>query len=546
MKVSPESFLEDLKYVDVPPHKDEDQVKLDIQRSFTILNHIQSISYSGSSSYATILTTKDIDNLKTKLSHLIIKLLRKYSCLHYYQGFHDIASIILLVCYVPNDKSDDFNNNGEDEANDVLEKLAIFHLRDYMVIDINLSIDHLRLIPMILEMVDDQLFTLIKQTSNSYVHSEGLHYDYKFYQALSSILTIYSHDLSTITQILTIWDFSLSYNSVLINMYIYAATLITFKDRIWEKLHLEQDECNFESVDQDLVHTAVSPSSLFEELTDSDLIKILNKAKELFEAYPVDGLLNKEKTWDIWFGKYNLNSVLCNTSSPSSSKNEKFVKFKKYLTPEKLSEVILKQNDEISQQSLDELQHQQKIFAELQQQKEDELSQSIQSIQYDDESSDNSLSSSLTLASSLTSSSLHRIKSSLLFKKFFNSEQGQSHPDEEKNVVVRNKNWLLSTNTIYRVSVTIGFIGVIMHFILVKYDNLHYSNFLHSLSRSFRSILDHEPVYTLSSIGSIMVNDFEDCFSSVLYYVKNSHFTSGILDQVGIGNLRSTIYGFQQ
>ena len=73
----------------------------------------------------------------------------------------------------------------------MLENLAIYHLRDYLISDINLSINHLRLIPTILEIVDNQLFQLIKQTSNSSIQSQGLNYDYKFYQALSSILTIY-------------------------------------------------------------------------------------------------------------------------------------------------------------------------------------------------------------------------------------------------------------------------------------------------------------------------------------------------------------------
>ena len=63
-KYSTDLFLQDLQCVELPPHKDEDQVKLDIQRSITILNHIQSLLYSGSSSYTTILTTNEIDHLK--------------------------------------------------------------------------------------------------------------------------------------------------------------------------------------------------------------------------------------------------------------------------------------------------------------------------------------------------------------------------------------------------------------------------------------------------------------------------------------------------
>lgn len=577
LKISPDLFLEDLKYVELPPHKDEDQVKLDIQRSFTILNHIQTFLYLGPSSYTTILTPNDIDNLKIKLSHLIIKLLRKYPSLNYYQGFHDIASIILLVCYIPNDKLDDFNSNEvenlEDQQEDeddgykideelafrMLEYLAIFHLRDYMLTDINLSIDHLKLIPMILEIVDDQLFELIKQTSNSFIHSEGLHYDYRFYQGLSCILTIYSHDLTNINQILTLWDFSLSYNSVLINMYIYVASLIIFKDRIWEKLGLEDDECEFDHVDQDLVHTVVSPTNLFEELTDSNLVKILNKAQELLQDYPIENLSNRETTWNKWFNDYNQHSVLCNSSSISIAKEEKFTKYFKFLNQQELGELMVIQDDEISRQSIDDMNYQEKIFQQLHenQQESESLTHSIQSMPFDEsESSDNLLASSLTLASSITSSSLHKLKSSMIFKKLFLNEnsinESSSSPDnnsnnndENKKVVIRNKDWLLLTNNLYKISITIGFLGIMIHFILVKYNNSHYHNFLNSISTTFKTLIEQEPIYTLSSIGGIVVDDVEDCLNNVVYYVKNSHLTSGILGQIGIGNVRNTIYGFQ-
>lgn len=575
LKISPDLFLEDLKLLELPPHKDEDQVQLDIQRSFTILNHIQSILYLGSSSYATILTPNDIENLKTKLSHLIIKLLRKYPSLNYYQGFHDIASIILLVCYIPpNDKLDDFNANGGDNNNDddnedgynineelafnMLEYLAIFHLRDYMLMDINLSIDHLKLIPMVLEIVDDQLFELIKQTSNSFIQSEGLHYDYKFYQGLSCILTIYSHDLTNINQILTLWDFSLSYNSVFINMYIYVASLITFKDSIWEKLGLDEDECEFKHVDQDLVHTVVSPSSLFDGLTDSNLVKILNKAKELLEEYPIETLSNNETTWNIWFKEYNKNSVLCNSSNISIPKESKFTQYVKFLDQKELGELMMNQDDEISRQSIHDLDIQEKIFQQLQKQQQqqqeeeaDSLSHSIQSNPFDEgESNDTLLASSLTLASSITSTSLHRIKSSIIFKKLFHNEvnplnESQNNNEENKKVVIRNKDWLLLTNNLYRISITIGFLGIMIHFILVKYNNSHYNNFLNSISGTFRQVVEQEPIYTLSSIGGIVVDDVEDCFNNVVHYVKNSHYASGILGQIGIGNVRNTIYGFQ-
>ena len=632
-KFSTDLFLQDLQCVELPPHKDEDQVKLDIQRSITILNHIQSLLYSGSSSYTTILTTNEIDHLKGKLSNLIIKLLRKYPSLNYYQGFHDIASIILLVCYIPNDKLDDYNiningskhndgsNNTYEDGNDyqideelafkMLEKLAIYHLRDYLITDINLSINHLRLIPTILQIVDNQLFELIKQTSNSFIQSKGLNYDYKFYQALSSILTIYSHDLINLSQILTLWDFSLSYNSVLINMYIYVATLITFKSKIWQTLNIPQEEndyisIDFSNIDPDIVHSTISSSNLFDGLTDSQLVTILNKSKELLEMFPIDELTNNETTWNKWFQQYNVDSVLCNTSKlvDNGNDNLKLEKFNQYRylisrdQNEKLEEyvdellnLIAKQDNQILKQVKDEQIEEEKIFQELlakqqqqqQEEEEEELSQSIQSIQYDEDdgnslssSSGNLLSSSLTLANSITSSSIHRIKSTLLFRKFFhnndveesqeindttittttnnnnNNNNNSNDDDDADERVIRNKNWILSllnnnnnnnNNNIYKISITIGFIGFILHFFLIKPNNN--SNFLITMIiNPIKQLLQYEPLFTLSTIGTTFINDLEESFNSITNGGITTNNIGNFFGNIGIGNIRNTIYGF--
>lgn len=631
-KYSTDLFLQDLQCVELPPHKDEDQVKLDIQRSITILNHIQSLLYSGSSSYTTILTTNEIDHLKGKLSNLIIKLLRKYPSLNYYQGFHDIASIILLVCYIPNDKLDDYNINGTsyisnnnnnnnnssssntingsnntyEDSNDyqideelafkMLENLAIYHLRDYLISDINLSINHLRLIPTILEIVDNQLFQLIKQTSNSFIQSQGLNYDYKFYQALSSILTIYSHDLTNLSQILTLWDFSISYNSVLINMYIYVASLITFKSKIWQTLNiLNTEDVDFSGIDPDIVHSTISSSNLFDGLTDSQLVTILNKSKELLEMFPIDELTNNETTWNKWFKQYNVDSVLCNTSKLVEEDEDlrlhKFNQYR-YLTSQKqetetetetedvneLLILIARQDEQISRQINDELIEEERIFQQLlaKQEEEEELSQSIQSIQYDDDdeelpsssSSENLLSSSLTLANSITSSSIHRIKSTLLFRKFFHNNEVSGTTEEAQGVnhstttntdnndndekVIRDKNWVLSlllnnNSNIYKISITIGFIGVVLHFLLIKSNNNNNntgSNFLTTMIiNPLKQFLQYEPLFTLSTIGTTFINDLEESFNGL---IESSSIPNmgNFLGNIGNGNIRNTIYGF--
>ncbi|KAG7664364.1 GYP8 [[Candida] subhashii] len=551
----PASFLDDLNCVDLPQHKDEDQVKLDIQRSFTILNHIQSLQHHASDSYTTIFSPADVSNLKKKLSNLIIKLLRRYPSLNYYQGFHDIASIVLLVCYTPEeDEMEDKNDNeatdyniNEDLAFKILEKLAIFHLRDYMTSDINLSVNHLKLIPLILENVDLQLFELIKQTSNSYIQSDGLHYDYKFFQGLSSILTFYSHDLTSLPQILAIWDFTISYNSVLPNMYIYASALLVFKEKIFTSLQID-DDTNYEDVDPDLVHTAISPNRLFEELSDSKLLEILNRTKTLLNDFPINRLTNSSNTWAVWFEEYNKNSVLLTTSNLYADKNDTLTKYQGLIIgtifesfkagPTELSELIHKQEQEITRQIIDDAAFQRKILDQ-----QEELSNSIFT-----ESSPSLSSSSATLHTA--TSTLHKVASSIFFKKLFAEEV-----DEEKKK--HHREWSLTKN-IYKISITVGFIGFVIHFLLIKH-NSHYPSILSKfitmnifgpLKRIAEYITSSDSVafitQELGILGGNLIDRVEDSVNDVYSLVKDSTFVnSGMgIGQVGLGNLRNTVYGF--
>ncbi|EGW32257.1 uncharacterized protein SPAPADRAFT_55753 [Spathaspora passalidarum NRRL Y-27907] len=560
-------FLDELNCIDLPPHKDEDQVKLDIQRSFTILNHIQSLQhppyFPSENSYTTIVSPSDVQNLKKYLSNLIIKLLRKYPCLNYYQGYHDIASVILLVCYIPGNDTEDkekTENDNEYDINEelafkILEKITLFHLRDYMVHDIALSIDHLRLIPTLLENLDIELFELIKQTSNCYVQSDGLYYDYKFYQGISSILTMFSHDLSNLTQILTVWDFSLSYNSVLINMYLYTSALLIFKNRIFEKCNVEEqdrEDLDYEDIDSDLVHNAISPTNLFDSLSDVDLIKILNKTRNIVQDFPMDKLTNCADTFANWFSEYNKSSVLLNTSNLYIPKREKFTKYRNLIIntigddPIELTKLVDLQDSEISRQTSDDLAFQHKILLQ-----QEELNNSIMT--------DTSAGQSDMFASDTntlhTSLSIHRITSSMLFKKLFSREDAN---EDDKKVIRRRKDSWVSRN-IYKISITIGFIGILVHFLLK--NNPQYQNLLSKLFNGGRNaipigklsplvILNYEPINTitseLSTIGDEIFGDIGNAFNEMFCFIKESEMVnSGIsIGQVGLGNLKNTIYGF--
>lgn len=553
-------FLDELNSNDLPPHKDEDQVKLDIQRSFTILNHIQSFHQFSNDSYTTIFSKADIDDLKKKLLNLIIRILRKHPLLNYYQGYHDIASIVLLVCH------DQANSEvNEEMALKILEPLTILHLRDFMITDINLSINHLKLIPMLLEVIEPSLFELIKQSNNSYILSNGAHYDYNFFQGLSSILTFYSHEITNLQQILTIWDFIFSYDSVIVSVYLYVAALIFFKESIFSKLNIQLDDYSeYENVDCDLIHTLVSPSKLFDGLTDQELIKILNKTKLLISSHPIQTLSNSATTFDTWFKKFNKNSVLMNSSDIETNRIQKYQKYKylilnslNSISPESidsLNDIMGLQDEEMSKQTINDISIQNSILEQ-----QEELANSLHNSTVYDSSNPELISSSLSLTSTGSTINTKIMNtSSVILKKLFMSDSFRmsSSPeplseDSEKKLIKRNTDNQIFHSNIYRISFTIGFIGCMIHFLLIRNNpSLHNYNIFRYVNPSlspFRrlgtSIINNESVLTftneVTSIGG-------EVFNEVRTYVQDSELVSyGVnICQVGLGNLRSTIYGF--
>lgn len=179
------------------PHKDEAQVQLDINRSF--------------SHYPKVKDPKNetIARLRVNLSQLIIKILRKYPNLAYYQGYHDIAQLVLLVFYNNLNKSFVF-----------LERLTLLHLRDYMMPSINSSVHHLNLILLIIYQKDYNFFKILNNLKPFY--------------SLSSIITLFTHDVSDYNSICYIFDYLLSNGTSVIynSIYLYAEILLLNKNQI--------------------------------------------------------------------------------------------------------------------------------------------------------------------------------------------------------------------------------------------------------------------------------------------------------------------------
>lgn len=506
------SLLLDLSCNDLPPHKDEDQVKLDVLRSFTVLSQFEGLHQL----FAAIYTKNDIDSLRKRLAQLVIKMLRKYPALNYYQGYHDIASIILVVC-----------PQNDQLAFRILEKLTVFHLRDFMISDITLSVNHLRLIPALLENADKALFELVKQTSNSYM--AGL-FDYSFFQGLSSILTIFAHDISNLHHLLVIWDFVLSYDSVLASVYVYAAFLLFKRDQIFQILNLDQ-ETDFEGVDADLVHTLISPASLFSDISDLDLIRVINKARDLIENHPLSKAPNASSTVDVWFKEFNRTSVLENTSSMEMERFFKSEKYSDIFTQDHFHHMIQEQEEEIAKQRIYEVTLQQKLLEQ-----QELLATSVNSLDYDDETAKFPLLSSSLSSLTTTGSSINTkiTQTSVLLKKFFSDGSDEKKKDRTPPV-----------GNFYKISFTVGFIGFMLHFLVLKNSPSYVRHIIHPL-REFRRLVNRDAVEIVTGFGREVAKLAGDVANNAYHFLRSSEFVNeGVaLGQVGLGNMRNAVYGF--
>lgn len=287
------------------PHKDEGQVELDVRRSYAFLFTTESKDNQQGWSAA------DVCALRAGLSKVIVRVLRAHRSLNYYQGYHDIASIIVLECSGhQNVDHESILVTEHEKAYAILESLSVNHLRDFMTPTITPLINHLRLIAATLEKADPAFFDLIRRLSSSYLMSEGAFYDYTLLQALSSLLTFYSHEVLDLERLLLIWDRFMECQSVAFLINVYVSALIERKEDIISSL----ESGSAENSDTDTLHTLLSPKYIFEGLLSTRFNEILERASRLLGLFPIDTLGSSGSTVEMWLEQFCDASVLMNTS----------------------------------------------------------------------------------------------------------------------------------------------------------------------------------------------------------------------------------------
>lgn len=417
---------------DLPPHRDEPQVLLDIKRLFTA-THLHMCP--GHLLYTAIMTPDDMARLRRRLFCLVVRVLRKYPALHYYQGYHDIASMVLVGC----------DELSDDDAFAVLETLTLRHLRDFMLADIALSINHLKLVPVVVEHADPDFAAVLAHASAAHAATLGLYYDYKFLPALLSILTLFGHDIANPVLLMQVWDFIFARGTVAAAAYVYAAALLEQKQHILSQLrqasrpqlpgsqnhHLEDTE-----IDTDLLHTLVSPASLLANLSTSSLDAILQRAASLMDSLSLD---SQPDTFGTWFGRFNVDSVLM-TTSPATS----FSKPVDLSSPEAVEALLLAQSDQQQQESV----HESLLFNGALAKLDSSMSSSVES-----SFGNSSLFSLLSLTTAASRLDLGKWLSILkTYAPIREDKDKGRHPARRLGI--------------YKISLAVGLMGLLLHFLL--------------------------------------------------------------------------------
>ncbi|KAK5963310.1 GTPase-activating protein GYP8 PWA37_005026 [Arxiozyma heterogenica] len=214
------------------PHKDEDQVRLDTDRSFGYIKD-------------SILKNR----LKRILYDIIIGTLKRNPQLNYYQGYHDVASIFVMIYY-----EDIVKNKYKKQINEmilILEIFTLMYLRDFMMDSLDFTIDQLKIVTQILMKMNKKFVNKLKLDKQE-----------PFYM-ISSVLTIYSHHFKPkINQkyqdesnlIYEIFDMVICSQSMILPLIIYSKFLLNNKN-----LLLKEYETNLEHFDNinDLIHASI-------------------------------------------------------------------------------------------------------------------------------------------------------------------------------------------------------------------------------------------------------------------------------------------------
>ena len=166
----------------------------------------------------------------------------------YFQGYHDIVQVFLLVL-------------GPHQAPEAVAHLSLLRIRDFMLPSLSPSLAHLKLLPAILKTVDSKLCQHLSTTQPFF--------------ALSATITLYAHEIQEYGDIARLFDFLIAQPAVA-SIYFFAVIILSQRTELF-KVPAEEPE---------MLHSILSklPRPLEVEALISQTVQIFNK-------YPPESLL---------------------------------------------------------------------------------------------------------------------------------------------------------------------------------------------------------------------------------------------------------------
>ncbi|ORX49748.1 RabGAP/TBC [Piromyces finnis] len=246
-------------------YRDKRQIMLDVNRAFV--------------HFPKGLKAKEKTIKQIELSNVIMYSLKDHSYLHYYQGYHDICSLLLLVL-------------GEDIAKSCAEVLALYWLREYMKETLEPTLEVMSLLYPILKYADPKIYKLVY---NNMIPP---------YFSISWVITWCIHDLRDTSEMERIFDFFISNNPIM-PIYFAAAVILAQKDQLYKRFpQILNEEANNEEDENDPETSMPNFSVVHQFLTN--LLPIATQTKDvtvdgaielawnLYEQFPVSFLMKKE------------------------------------------------------------------------------------------------------------------------------------------------------------------------------------------------------------------------------------------------------------
>ncbi|KAJ3792620.1 rab-GTPase-TBC domain-containing protein [Lentinula aff. detonsa] len=179
----------------LPAHPDEQQIRLDTDRSF--------VMYPDG----------DVQGHQESLNELLVSLFRRHPSLSYFQGYHDIITVLFLT--LP-----------PSLRYPCAEKVSLHWTRDAMGDGLEPVLGLLRFLAKLIAAIDSELAKLLRRVAPLP------------YFALSNLLTMFAHNVPTLPLIQHIFDYLLARPPIAI-VYLTAAVILARKD---ELLALDEED----------------------------------------------------------------------------------------------------------------------------------------------------------------------------------------------------------------------------------------------------------------------------------------------------------------